>query len=144
MSIFIIAITIVLYILLISWTWHSLGEIEKTKKIMVIIIGILIIYTITTIIFSVSKQGIYYENKQISVDIKNMLVAVFTGVNGLIVLPFIAKLFDKIHENEIEKQNFVKAAIIISIVFLVCAFVEGVYMKSTQQGILQIYNSKNQ
>ena len=32
MNIFIIFITIAVYALLIAWTWHNLGGIEKSKK----------------------------------------------------------------------------------------------------------------
>lgn len=142
MNIFIIAITIMLYILLIAWTWHSLGEIEKTKKVMVIIIGIFVMYLITTLIFAISKQGINYDNREFGIEVKNILVMVFTGVNSLIVLPFLSKLLDKIHENEIDKQGFSKAIIIMAILFLVCVWIECGYMKSTQQGILTIYTNQ--
>ena len=140
---FVTVITIILYIVLAIWIWHNLGGIEKAKKVGIIVIGILIIYFITSIIFSFSKQGIVYENLEIAKIVKNTIVIIFTGVNGLILLPYIAKILDKINENEIEKNTFIKSLTIIAIIFVVCIFLETGYMKSTQQGILQIYNSIN-
>lgn len=137
--ILIIVIIAVIYMLLIAWTWHSLGEIEKSKKVMVIGIGILIIYFMTLFIFLISKQGIVYENVEMSKAVRNVLVIMFTSVNGLIVLPFLARQLDKIHEGEMEKTKFSKITLILLIIFIICLGIEYGYMKSTQQGILNIY-----
>ena len=137
--ILIIVIIAVIYMLLIAWTWHSLGEIEKSKKVMVIGIGILIIYFMTLFIFLISKQGIVYENVEMSKAVRNVLVIMFTSVNGLIVLPFLARQLDKIHEGEMEKTKFSKITLILLIIFIICLGIEYGYMKSTQQVILNIY-----
>lgn len=140
----IIIITIAIYILLILWMWNSLGEIEKTKKIAIILIGTIIIYIITLIIFNISKQGIEYNNIEIEKSVKNILVAIFSGVNSLIILPYIAKLLNKINEGEIEKNELLKKIFIISIMFIICMFLECKYMKSTQTGILKMFNHQLQ
>lgn len=144
MNIFIIFITIIIYAVLIAWTWHNLGEIEKTKKVMLIAIGMLIIYLLTLFIFNISKQEIQYENEEFSTGIKNILVSVFTGVNGIIVLPFTAKIIEQINDGTIEKQSFITKIFIIIVVFIICLFVECGYMKNTQQGILRIREMTNQ
>ena len=47
----IIIITLAIFCVLIIGTWHYLGNIEKTKKIVFIIIGIFVSYLITMILF---------------------------------------------------------------------------------------------
>ena len=44
---FIITISIVMYLINIAWTWKNLGELEKSKKVIFIVIGLVAIYIIT-------------------------------------------------------------------------------------------------
>lgn len=138
---FIIIITIAIYIILITWSWKNLGNIERTKKIMTIAIGIITIYLITWFVFNISKQGIVYENEQIASSIGKVIISIFAGVNGLIIIPFIGKLLDKVNEDEIEKQVFSRKILIIVVIFLIILWLECGYMKDTQEGILKIYHS---
>ena len=59
----IISIIIAVYVLLIAWVWNNLGAIDKTKKVLAILIGTVIIYLITLMVFNISKSGINYEQK---------------------------------------------------------------------------------
>lgn len=138
---FIIIVSIVIYFVLIAWTWQSLGFIEKTKKVGIIVIGIFLTYIITLIVFQIAKGDITYPNANIQNSIKNMLVAIFTGINGLIVMPQIGKMLDKINEDEIEKEQLTKRVIILLIIFIICLVFESGYMKNTQEGILKIYQT---
>ena len=140
----VILITILVYIILIVWTWHNLGFIEKTKKIAFIVIGILLTYIITQIIFQISKGDITYPNDEIAKQIRNAIVAIFSGINGLILMPIIAKNLDKINENKIEKEVVSKRFIIIFVIFIICTFIECGYMKTTQEGIINTYKTLEQ
>lgn len=138
----IICIIIAIYILLIAWTWNNLDEIEKTKKILVIVIGTLITYIITLLLFYLSKNGIEYKEIVIEEKIRNVLVVIFTGVNSIIVLPYVAKLIGQIHEGEIEQKRFLKRLFIIMVIFLICMFWECGYMHDIQQGIVRMSQGK--
>ncbi len=138
----IIMISIIIFILLGVWCWHNLGKIEKNKKIIYIIAGILIIYLITNIVFAISKQNINYQNKDIESAIGNSLVLIFTGVNCLITMPYLAIQIDKLNEEEIEKEKFRKKVVILTIIFIICLFFECGYLENTQNGILKIYNAQ--
>lgn len=137
----IIAMIIVVYLIAIIWTWKSLGEIEKSKKIAIIIGGIAIIYLITLIIFTFSKKTITYDEIIIEKNIKNMVVILFTGLNSL-VLPFLSRTIEKAKVGDIGKEQFTKRIIITLLIFLILMFFECGYMKNMQQGILNIYQSK--
>lgn len=137
----IIIIIMAVYLVLIAWTWNSLENIEKTKKIAVIAIGVFLTYIITLIIFSISKAGIDYGNIPNQSTMKNILVILFTGINGIVLLPYVAKILGKINENEIEKDVVKRKIVILIIVFMICMFFECGYLKDTQKGMINIYNS---
>ena len=137
----IIIVIIAIYAVSFAWTWHNLGAIDKLKKIAVIIIGNIIMYIITIIIFNISKSGIDYNNVELQTAVSNTIVSIFTGINGIIVIPQIAKILEKIKENEIDRNLASKRFAIILIVFILCIIFECGYIKDTQKGILNIYNS---
>ena len=137
----IIITTIILYLILIAWTWKNLGYIEKTKKVAFILIGTILIYGITWIIFQIAKNGINYQNATMQNDVQNMLVAIFTGINGMILMPQIGKILDKIKEDEIKKEQLIKRISVLTIVFILCLIFESGYMRDTQEGILKVYHT---
>ena len=137
----IVIVAIIIYAILITWCWHNLGRIENSKKIIYILVGMIIIFIITNIVYSISKVNIQYPEQQMESTIQNMLVLVFTALNGLIVMPYIAKQLDKIHEKKIEKEKFTKKKLLLLIIFILCLILESGYLKDTQVGILDIYNS---
>lgn len=140
MQIFISAIIIIIYLVAIAKTWTNLEELEKYKKIIIIGIGIIVLYLVTNIIFSISTNSIEYQNGNMQNSVKNMLTILFTGINALIFIPWITKNVVKLKNNEIETKSFQMKLLIIGTVFVVCMIVENIYMKNIQKGILDIYN----
>lgn len=141
MPLIIIGIAII-YAIVLAWTWHNLGMISVGKKVEFIAIILLIIYIVTLITFIISKNGINYQNEQGEKMVQNVFVAIFTGINSLIVMPYIAKYLDKFQEEEIKKKEFTKKIKIILIIFAICIFFECGYLKDAQQGMLKIYQAK--
>lgn len=138
--IFIITIvTIVLFAVLIGYTWHRLDTLEKYIKIIYILIGLVIISIITFIIFNISSIGIEYEEIGIKNDIRTMLLVVFTPINGLFTMPVFAKILARINENDIEKKEFLLRTGIILAIFVFILIIECGYIKNTQLGIIEIY-----
>lgn len=140
MQIFISAIIIIIYLVAIAKTWTNLEELEKHKKIIIIGIGIIVLYLVTNIIFSISTNSIEYQNGNMQNSVKNMITILFTGINALIFIPWITKNVVKLKNNEIETKSFQMKLLIIGTVFVVCMIVENIYMKNIQKGILDIYN----
>ena len=135
----IIIIILAIFCVLIIGTWHYLGNIDKTKKIVFIVIGIFVSYLITMLLFSISKSGITYPSGEIEQMVQNMIVTVFTGLNGILVLPYLGKLWDKMSEEEITKQQFQKRICILLIIAIIVFIVESNYLNGVQNGILEIY-----
>ena len=131
---------VLIFVVSIIWTWHNLGNIEKPKKVVFIIIGLLITYLLTMVLYNLSNPDITYPSEEIQKTVSNTLTWVFTGLNALIFLPLIANVLDKILEEEIEKTQAKRRIIIILVIFVVCIFIEKGYIESTQEGIMNIYN----
>lgn len=129
-----------IFVVSMIWVWHNLGNIEKPRKIAFIIIGLLIMYGFTVVLYNMSNSHIAYPSEEIQKTVSNTLILVFTGLNALIFLPFTANLVDKILEEEIEKQQAKRRIIILLIIFVVCIFAEKGYLENTQEGIINIYN----
>ena len=136
----IILVSIIIFVILVTWCWHNLGKLEKNKKIVYIIIGLVLNWIITSIVFEISKNNIYYQNNEIKNTVANMLIMIFTGLNGLIIMPYIAKQIDRKNEKEIDNQEFRKKIIIFTVIFLLCLIFECGYLSDTQKGIIKIYN----
>ncbi len=142
----IIVVTIIVYMILLGWTWSTLGDLDRIRKIVIIFFEVLIMYVITLIIFGISENGLVYTSKDAQNDIRNVMVIIFTGINSLIVIPYINKQIIKLKEKEIEKENLIKKSIILCVIFVIFLVIECGYMKDTQKGIIkmeQVYIEQN-
>lgn len=138
MPVIIISVIIIMFLILIAWTWNSLGNIEKTTKIICMIIGIALTYILTFIIFNISKTGIKYENIEAMKMIRRVFVALFAIINGYIILPYTFKKLEQINNDEIEKQKLVKNVIILLIIIVILAIFEVMYFGNAQHSVLKM------
>lgn len=136
--IFIVIAEVIIYLVFIAWTWQSLGTIEKKEKIIFIFIGTIVIYGITWLICPKSEMHLSGDLQK---KIQNTLVSIFTGVNGIILLPQAGKILDAIREDEAQKRKVKKRMILWIIIFVICAIFENGYMRDTQEGILKVYEA---
>lgn len=132
----ILSIIGVMFLTLIGWTWTNLGNIETKTKLMTMIIGFVIVYVITFIIFNVSKIGITYESKDVMISIRNVFVMLFTIINSYVLLPFIFKKLNQINNEEIDKDIFQKSILIVLILIVILFIFESIYFGNIQEEIL--------
>ena len=135
---FIIIIALIIYFINIAWTWKSLGEMEKSSKIVFVIVGILVLFIITLITFNISAKNIQYQHQGETDTIRNVLVSIFTGVNGIIIMPQLAKILEKAKNGDLEKNQIRNRIILWIAILIICLIFECGYMKDTQQGIVNI------
>lgn len=138
---FIIIIALIVYFINIAWTWKSLGEIEKIQKVIFIIGGLLILFIITLITFNISTRNIQYQHQGETDSIRKILVSIFTGINGIIIMPQLAKILEKVKNGDLEKRQIKNRIILWTIILVICIVFECGYMESTQQGIINIQHS---
>ena len=136
----IVTLIIAMFLILISWTWHNMGEVENKTKIATIIASLIIIFGITLLLFNISKNGVNYNSEESMNYVRNVLVLVFTIINGLIIIPPFAKTIGRVHNKEISKEQATRHAGFLLIIFVIALIIECFYLTSVQQGILDIYN----
>ena len=134
----ILIIIAILFLVLLGWSWNSLGSIDKKEKIKYIIIGLVLTYLLTFIIYTISKIGIQYDNKETMKIIRTVFVLLFAIVNGYILLPYSFKKIEKIKSKEIEEEKLKRSIIILLIIIVILLIIESIYLGNLQQGILKM------
>lgn len=132
--------TVILFIILIIWSWHSLEDIEKSTKILYLIVEIAITLIITYVIFIISQGNIQYPSEEIEKSIRTTLILLFAGVNGCILVPYTSKILAKVKQNEIDSKELRRKILIILVLIILIVLVEKNYMADTQDGILKVFN----
>lgn len=135
MVIVVIAI-IILFLVLLAWTWQSLGNIDNSKKIKFIVGGLIIVYIITFIIYTISKIGLTYDNQEAMKVIRTVFVILFTIVNSYILLPYIFRKIEQINNGEIKKEKIQKNIIFVMIILVLLVIFETNYFAEVQQKII--------
>ena len=145
MNIFIYFIIVVLFGVLIFWTWNNTKDFEETKtKIIFCVVGIIVLGIVTLTIFNISKIGIKYQNKEIESQVRKIAVFLFIPINGFLSLPHIAKIKTDIKTGAVPDEKSKKRIIILATVIVVVTILEIFYLKDFQNGIIEILNNKQE
>ena len=134
----ILTIMLVMFLVLLGWMWTSLGSIKKKTKIICIIIGLVVTYVLTFIIYNISKIGIEYESKEVMHQIRNIFVLLFTIVNGYVLLPYVFRKLEQINNDNLSKDKLIKSIIILLIMIVILFIFESIYLGSRQVAILKM------
>ena len=126
---------LILFIVLILWTWNSTKNFEITfTRFTYIVCGILINFIIVLIVFNISKSNIDYTSIKVMKEVRKKILLTFIPLNGLITMPFIANIINKIKDGENQKKRI----LVISIISILIILLEIFYFKSIQVGILKM------
>lgn len=140
MAVFINLIIIVIYLISIAAIWTSLENEGKTKKISIIIIGILAMFLITNIIFNISKSTINYENIELQKNMRQIILWLFTGLNSLF-LPATIRNIVKTKNGEQDENALKVKILVLAIIFILVMILECGYIKDIQEKTINIYQS---
>lgn len=140
MAVFINLIIIVIYLISIASIWTSLENEGKTKKISIIIIGILAMFLITNIIFNISKSTINYENIELQKNMRQIILWLFTGLNSLF-LPVTIRNIVKTKNGEQDENALKVKILVLAIIFILVMILECGYIKDIQEKTINIYQS---
>ena len=140
MTSFIIIVVIALFVDLIGFTIYRAEAYDGMERIVICVAGILISWLLTSILFKLSSIGIEYGNVEIEQEVSKILVLVFTPINGIIYMPYIAKLMSKYKFDEIQSEELFKKIIILIAITILLFIVEVIYLKNIQLGILNVAN----
>ena len=143
--IFIYFIIIVLFTVLVMWIWNNVKDFKNnTKKIKFIIIGLIILFICTTIIFAISKTGIKYPNSEVLKYVRRISIFLCVPINGYISLPHIAKIKSDIYTNTVDEEKCKKRIIILVAIIIIVTFFEIFYLRDFQNGIINNLVNENQ
>ena len=140
MNTIITVISIILFLVLSIIIYNGLNGMNQKKKIIIFFIEIIVCFVFTTILFNLSSIGIEYLNSKNKGIEMRTLVAIFTPINGIILLPNITRIINESQNGEINKEECKKRLKKSLIVFILLVIIEFVYLKNTQIGILNNYN----
>ncbi len=137
-------IIIILFSVLYFWTWNNSKDFDGNfERVKFIVVGTVIVYVVTLIIFNISKIGITYPNLATIKAVRRISVLLFTPINGYMSLPHIAKILSDIKTNAVEEDKIKKRVIILFVIILIFSIIEIQYINGFQGGIIKILQNKN-
>ena len=143
MKIIMYLMIIILFVVLLFWTWNNSKDFQENKaKIKFILIGLISLSMVTFILFNLSKIGIDYPNEDIMKEIRKIALLLFIPINGFLTLPHIASIKTEIQLGAKEEEKIKRKIILIAIVWIIAIIIETIYLKDFQKGIIQIINTK--
>ena len=104
MNTIITVISIILFLVLSIIIYNGLNGMNQKKKIIIFFIEIIVCFVFTTILFNLSSIGIEYLNSKNKGIAMRTLVAIFTPINGIILLPNITRIINESQNGEINKD----------------------------------------
>ncbi len=135
MIVFIYICILALNLITIFLTYRFLGtEFEKKEKWIFVIIGIALMY--------VTVSGAYWlgtkDLEATSSTGQNLITFTFVPINGLLILPWVAKMYRQLKFGKMKTEDFKKRCILFGVLLLVILILEVFYFNDIQSGILNI------
>ena len=141
MTLLMIIVVIALLVVLLGFTWYRLEAFEKMERVVICVAGILLSLGITSILFKLSTNGLDYSNIEIKKEMSKILIMVFTPINGIVYMPYLAKIMSRLKFGEMNKSEARKKLSKLSIIVIVIFLIEIKYLNYIQLGIFEIANN---
>lgn len=116
--------------------YYCLGDIEKKEKIIFIAVGTGIMYILTSIVYWISTMGI--EITEVSETGKNLITFLFVPVNGLIILPILAKSYAKLKYGNISNKVFANRILVLAVLLIIILIIECNYFRQIQEQVVNL------
>lgn len=135
---------LVLNIVAIALTYYCLSDIEKKEKIIFIAIGIAVIYVLTSFVYWISTKDVAI--KAVSETGKNLITFLFVPINGIVVLPILAKSYVKYKIGNLKIEKFKNRGIVLAVILFILLAIECAYFKDIQNKVVTMIeeNQKTQ
>ena len=95
MNTLITIISIILFLVLSIIVYNGLSGMDNKKKIIIFLIEIIMCFVFTMILFNISSLGIEYPNSKSKEIAMKTMVAIFTPINGIILLPSVTRTLNE-------------------------------------------------
>ena len=97
-------------------------------------------YMLVTFVYWLSTKSINLG--QASSVAKNLITFTFVPVNGIIILPFLARSYNYFKIGKLKTENFKNRVIVLLVILFVILLLEFFYFKNIQSSILNIIQSR--
>lgn len=131
---------LILNIVSIVLMYYSLGDLGKKEKLIYIVVGTAVMYVLTSIVYWFSTRGI--EVTEVSERGKDLITFLFVPINGIIMLPLLAKSYNKLKYGSLDKSVFLKRGIILAVILLIVLIIECMYFKNIQEQVVNMLNEQ--
>lgn len=139
----ILLFVLILNIVAIALTYHSLSDLDKKERAIFVAVGIAIMYMLTSVIYWISTKNV--ASKDVAETAKNVITFLFVPINAILTLPIIAKSYSKYKIGKLAGDKLRNRIIVLAIPFIIVLIIECSYFADIQNGILEFVkeNTKN-
>jgi len=119
--------------------YHNTNSYEPSKRIIYIIVGTLIMYLLTSMIFGLDTKGIDVKNEAAVNDTLKLMGAmklIFTPINSMVLLASIGNIFGKVKDKVYGTDKAGKKFIIVLVIFVILLIFEKSYIGDFISGLL--------
>lgn len=138
----ILVFIIVLNIIAIALTYYCLSDLEKKDKVIFIAVCVAIIYMLTTFVYWISTKSV--SVKEVSDLGKNLITFLFVPINTLIVVPLLAKSYNKYKTGFLAFDKLRNRGIVLGAILLIILVIECVYFKNVQNTVITLIEKNQQ
>lgn len=132
---------LILNIVSIVLMYYCLGDVEKKEKFIFIAVGTGIMYILTSLVYWISTMKI--EVTEVSETGKNLITFLFVPVNGLIILPILAKSYAKLKFGSLSNRVFANRVIVLAILLIIVLIFECIYFKGIQEQVVDLIKANS-
>lgn len=133
-------IILILNVLTIFLMYKFLEDLNKKDKLIFIAVGVAIIYLITSLAYWISTVNM--DQRYQDSTLKDMIVFLFVPINGLIILPILAKSYYKFKQGKLDLKILLKRGAILAIGVIIAVVLECVFMKDLQMTLFDVINQR--
>lgn len=133
---------LILNIVAIALTYYCLADMEKKEKVLFIAVGVGIIYFLTAFVYGISTKDI--KIKEVSEMGKNLITFLFVPINGIIILPTLAKSYTKYKIGNLKADKLRNRGIVLAIILVILLIIECTYFKDIQDRVVTIIEKNKQ
>ncbi len=123
-------IAFIIFIIACIAIYHNTNSYEPKKRILFIVVGMVLMYGITSLMCTTNLNGIQVKNGQAVEDTVSVMKWIFTPINALISLCSIGNTLGKAKDQEITTDKAGKRLVIIAIALIIIFIFESSYIKN--------------
>lgn len=116
--------------------YHNTNSYEPKKRILYIVVGIIIMYIITSVICAISTGKIEVQDERILNDVVGTAKWIFTPINALIVIGSIGNTIGKAKDKIISSDKAGKRLVIIGFCTIIIFIFEVNYISNFVSGVI--------